>query len=461
MRRIILLLLASFALAEPSHANTTDELMDRVMAKAHIPGAVVAIIRDGKIATIRSYGKANLEYSAPVTPQTPFQIASATKIYTSVLLMRMVDDKKLDLDAPITRYLQDAPATWAAITLRNLATHTSGLKGESIPPGTVATEDALKIAYKAKSIRKPGEDDDYASFDDYTVLQALLERVSGKSFPKLMHDDLFVPAGMTCSMFDKAEDRGPQRVAENVPGRAEYYRWIGDLNQRRWFLYTQYAYASGGVYSCARDMAQLLASLDAGKLLSRKSLQASQAAFTLLSGEKGGFGIGWTAGTYRGHRWSGHSGGPAFSDVMYFPDDHLGIVVFTNQQNLYPQIASLIADEFIKAPRGYAAEGKADDAQSLTASLRKFLEGTAKGQIDRSLLAPAQRGDYADDIDGLGPVWLGVLGPISKLIVMSNTAEPDGTRVRRYRVFFGEHAQAVTVRFDKDGKIMSINPHGD
>jgi CubicO group peptidase (beta-lactamase class C family) len=362
-------LIALSPLVMQAQSSTTDNLTKRLMLQAHIPGAAVAIVRNGKVVSIHSYGMANLEYSTPVTAETPFQIASATKIYTSVLLMRMVEQKKLDLDAPVTRYLHDAPTSWAAITLRNLATHTSGLKGESIPPGTVATEDALKVAYKAKSIRKPGEDDDYASFDDYTVLQALLERVSGKSFPQLMHDELFATAGMTCSMFDKAEDRGPQRVAENVPGRAEYYRWIGNLNQRRWFLYTQYAYASGGVYSCAQDMAHLLALLDSGQILSHKSLQESQAAFTLLNGEKGGFGIGWTAGTYRGHRWAGHSGGPAFSDVMYFPDDHFGIVVLTNQQNLYPQIASLIADEFIKAPDDYAPEAKADDAPSLTVSL--------------------------------------------------------------------------------------------
>jgi len=441
--------------------DPTDDVMHRVMQEAHIAGAAVAIVRDGKIVRISSYGNANVELPSPVTANTPFQIASATKIYSSVLLMRMVEQHKIDLDAPVTKYLPDAPATWASITVRNLATHTSGLEGVRIDAGVVSTADAMKFAVKATVSAKPGERADYASFDDYTVVQYMLEKISGKPFPQLMHDELFAPAGMTCSAFDMAENRGPQRVAENIPGRAEYYRWIGTLNQRRWFLYTQWAYASGGVYSCAHDMATLLAALDAGKILSPASLRESQKPFTLLNGSAGEFGIGWTTGSYRGHRWAGHSGGPAFSDVMYFPDDHLGIVVFTNQQRLYPELASLLADQFITAPASYGTAGKQDDAPNLTAEARAVLQGAAKGAADSSLFAPSQRQDYVADINDLGPVWLGVLGPVTKMLLMSDELGADGARARRYRVFFGDHAQAIRFRFDKDGKVISLNPHGD
>ena len=452
--------LAFSSISLDAQADRIDDLMGRVMRQAHIPGVSVAIVRDGKLVRATSYGVANLEYDVQVTPATPFQIASSSKMYTAALLMRMVEQHKLNLEDAVTKYIPDAPATWSGITVRDLATHTSGLASVQVDPNVVATEDVVRLAFKTKVIAKPGEQARYDSFD-YTMLQYILEKISGKPFAQLMKDELFTPAGMGCSAFDNAEEHGPQRFAENIPGRAEYYRWVGTLNQRRWFLYTKYAYAAGGAYSCVQDMATFLAQIDSGKLLSASSLAVLETPTRLLDGSSAIYGIGWVVGSYRGHRWVGHSGGPAFSDVMYFPDDHLGIVVFTNQQKLHPELASLLADQLIAAPPGYTADGPPDKAPQLTATARKLLEGSANGAVDESLIAPAQREDYVGDLDDVGPAWFGLLGPISRMILASDTMSLEGNRTRRYRVVYGEHVQGITFTFDAVGRIVGLDPEGD
>jgi CubicO group peptidase (beta-lactamase class C family) len=462
MKRTMVLgsLLLYFAASIHAQADNIDRLMQHAMIQAHIPGAAVAVIRNGKVIRTSYYGTANTEYNIPVKPETPFQIASTGKIYTAALLMRMVEEHKLGLDESVTKYVPDAPATWNGITIRNLVSHASGLASVQVDPNVVATADVIRLAFKTPVIAQPGERAQYDSFD-FTMLQYIMEKASGKSFAQLTKDELFAPANMTCSAFDNAEEHGPQRFAIDIPGRAEYYRWLGKFNQRRWFLYTQYAYAAGGVYSCAADMATFLAEIDSGKLLSRSSLAEIETPARMLDGSTAIYGVGWVVGHYRGHRWIGHSGGPAFSDVMYFPDDHLGIVVFTNQQKLHPIFASLIADQFISAPTDYTSSSLPDNAPTLTSSAQKLLEGAAAGALDASLIAPAKRDDYVDDLNDIGPAWFGLFGPVSRMILSSDTTSAEGNRVRRYRVLYGEHVQGMTFTFDKNGKIVDIDPEGD
>ncbi len=444
----------------PARADTLDDTVHRVMQSAHIPGVAVAVMSHGRVTRLSSYGRASLEYDAPVTASTPFEIASAGKIYTAVLLMRLVDSHKIELDAPASRYVSGLPAAWQAITIRNLATHMSGLGAADIRPNTVDTLDAVKQAFSVKVVSPPGRKTDYAGFD-YTLLQLVLETVGGKPFAKLVHDEVVEPAGLQCTAFDNARDLGPQRVADPIPGRADYYRWVDGANQRRWFMYAKYAYAAGGVYSCAADMARLLARIDAGGLLSPSSRAALETPTALPDGGTADFAVGWATGLYRGHRWVGHSGGPAFADVMDFPDDHVGIVVFTNQQKLSPRLAALVADRFIKAPPGYFAPHLVDDAPALTQAARQILAGAAAGKVPANLFAADIGQDFLDDLNDVGPVWVGLFGHLDHLNLETDTVAADGSRTRHYRAIFGSHGVGFDFGFDASGHVISVNSGGD
>jgi CubicO group peptidase (beta-lactamase class C family) len=454
----VIILLA--ATAAPASADEVDELMRRFISDAHIPGAAVAVVRDGRIEKQACYGLANREWELRVGPDTRFQIASATKLFTAVLLMRMVDEGNLRLDDPVTHFIENAPQSWQPITIRHLAEHTSGLAPQSVDTSIVKTADALPILFRAKLEWEPGQHAQYGSWD-FTILQHVLERAGGKPFAELLRDKLLNPLGLESVCFDHATIQDPQRFADDVPRRAEYYRWNGNRNLRCWYLYPQYTYSAGGAFASIEDMAKLIQIVDSGEFISPTATATMWQAPTLSDGTKGSYGIGWVVGTYRRRRCVGHSGGPALCDLVYFPDERLGIVVVTNQKKLYPQLAHLIANLYIPPPESYRSQGIPDDSPRLTSLARELIVQIANGNVDVSLLSAARRGEMATGFNEVGPVWLGMLDPIASFSLLESSQTSDGKRTRRHRILFGQHAQTFTFLFDKEDKISEVSATGD
>ena len=115
----------------------TDAFLRAEMARNHIPGAAVAVIQGGKLVKLQAYGVGNLETGTPVSTDSRFQIASATKLFTSMLLMDQVAQGNIRLDDPVSKYVNDVPASWSAITVRQLASHVSGMA--PVPPNATIT----------------------------------------------------------------------------------------------------------------------------------------------------------------------------------------------------------------------------------------------------------------------------------------------------------------------------------
>src|SRR5829696_1858487 len=195
MQRLSLLLFA-FALigATPLRADPIDDIVREQMAVSHIPGVAVAIVERGKTVKLAGYGEANLEWPSSVDVNTRFQLASATKLFTGVLLMRLVERRALSLDEPVARFFDGAPADWRRITVRQLANHSSGLPEDlgTPAPKTVA---AIVAAAMARPLAyEPGAEERYG-FTDFVVLRAILEKVSGKPLPTLLNDEIAAPLG--------------------------------------------------------------------------------------------------------------------------------------------------------------------------------------------------------------------------------------------------------------------------
>ncbi|QWP79475.1 beta-lactamase family protein [Lysobacter sp. K5869] len=124
------------------------------MTEQRIPGLQLAVVKDGRIVLSESYGYANVENKVPVTPKTRFPLNSATKAFTGVALMQLAQDGRVDLDAPASRYLDDLPAAWRAIRVRQLLGYTSGLPDLVDPRDSIvgATETAWQ-AVKARPLK--------------------------------------------------------------------------------------------------------------------------------------------------------------------------------------------------------------------------------------------------------------------------------------------------------------------
>src|SRR5690349_5201628 len=116
-----------------------DAYVERLMARRHVPGASVAVVKDGKLVLSRGYGLANVELGVPATEDTVYQLASVTKTFTATAIMMLVQDGKLSLDDKITERLPDLPSAWAGVTVRHLLNHTSGIKSYTAVEGFAKT----------------------------------------------------------------------------------------------------------------------------------------------------------------------------------------------------------------------------------------------------------------------------------------------------------------------------------
>jgi CubicO group peptidase (beta-lactamase class C family) len=437
------------ALAGPTPPDAIDEYVRAQMAKNHIPAVSVGVVRDGTVRTLRSYGVANIEWDAAATDDTRYQLASATKPFTGLLLLQLVEQGRLALDDSITRFFPEAPAAWQPITVRHLATHTSGLK-----EAEGATADAIVAAAMRQTLaHAPGTSSAYG-FTDYVVLAAILEKVTGKAYADLLRDSLAAPLSMTATGFDNATADGPIRTADVLPRRAAVYRWEKGTQRRFDFLYGITGYAAGGLYTSAADLARLFSALEQGRLLKPSSLQEMWSRARLPAGE-GEFGIGWVVGRRQGRRTVGHSGGPALADLLYFPDDGVAVAVLLNQQNMFPYLAEGIAD--ILLPPGTLPPPIADSDPALTRRLRAVLASAGEGNVNADEIAEPARAQLVATLREQGPIVVGMLDPIEDLVLVEERREP-GRWTRKYRVMFGRSARYWSFDITPEGKIASLRP---
>src|SRR6476620_6176202 len=117
---------SSIALAQDHVQSRIDSVVKAEMARQKIPGVAVAVVKGGEVMLAKGFGEANVEHHVPVTPETVFESGSVGKQFTSTAVMLLVQDGKIALTDPITKYFPKAPASWQGITVRHLLTHTSG-----------------------------------------------------------------------------------------------------------------------------------------------------------------------------------------------------------------------------------------------------------------------------------------------------------------------------------------------
>jgi CubicO group peptidase (beta-lactamase class C family) len=356
-----------------------DATIAQVMSRMHVPGMALVVVRDGKVVKQGAYGVASEELGTPVTASTRFQIASATKVLTGTLVMQLVQEQVIALDAPVQRYLPDAPPAWESITIAQLAAHASGIPDAGIleTPHSSTIEAVSAALAKQPLAFVPGTKAVYG-LSDIVVLTRVIEKVTGKGYEELLRSRL----GLQCTGFDHVRDDGPTQRADVIPGRVGVYRWEGDHQSTAEYFYPMWAYHSGGAFACAGDLARWAIAMDQGKLLSPASEQLAATQFKLADGRASEFGVVFAAGTIGGHRSYGHPGGPALGDIVRLPDEKLTVVVLSNQKALYPNTASVIAQLYLPKPVLPAAIREAPE-------LRAKLEQAEPSQI--AALPPLDR----------------------------------------------------------------------
>jgi len=298
-RALALCALGAFALAQtPAHAAPAAPSTDKARAaamdalllhyfKPDHPGAAVLVQQNGTVLFSRGYGLASLELRVPVKADTVFHVASVSKQFTAAAILRLAEQGKLDIAAPVSRYLADTPPAWAGITIEHLLTHTSGIDNLFNDPRfrQRVREDftpSQLLAYAAKSelIAAPGARHQYASVN-YSILGMVVAKLSGMPYDSYVSEQFLKPLGMTHTHFD--EEHGV------IAGQAAPYE-EGPIPAH--FISPSIGYAAGSFFSSNADMALWSEALAAGKVLSKTSVAAMNTAFKTTDGRDTHYGYG-------------------------------------------------------------------------------------------------------------------------------------------------------------------------
>jgi CubicO group peptidase (beta-lactamase class C family) len=261
-------------------AKTFAKFVQDYAEARHFNGSI-RVEEDGKPLFNGSFGIADRAFKVACTDDTKYKIASITKAFTSVLVLQLVEDKKIDLDQPIRAYLPNYSGEGAdSIKIRMLLNHTSGLPNadaayKSVPDALAhgmphyqlpATPDQLiDRYYSGKLLSQPGKVFSYNNAD-YILLGRIIEAVTGKPFEQVLHDRILGPLGL--------HDTGLLRQREIVLRLAPSYftpekgaPLINDMP-----VYTENWFAAGGMYSTTDDLMTFANALYGGKLISAASL---------------------------------------------------------------------------------------------------------------------------------------------------------------------------------------------
>ena len=333
----------------PSAAQTPDTLpADRaakieaaiitLMTSKKIPGLSVAVVSDNQVRWQKGYGMADLENSVPAKAATVYRIASVAKPITAVAVMQLVERGKLDLDAPIQKYVPTFPGKPWPITTRQLLGHLSGIRNykQNEFPNQYDNTRLYSSLTEALSIFK----DDPLDFEPltkfsyttygYTLLGAVIEGASGMSYLDYMRENVFKPAKMGHTKADNVYDIIPNRARGYAP--KVYGQFDGNLRNAA-LADTSYKIPAGGLVSTVEDLANFAIAVQDGTLVKKETFQQMSRSQSTRDGKQSPYGLGWFIdgiGNRKGVVWHGGVQQGATSVLFLLPEERIAVVILTN-----------------------------------------------------------------------------------------------------------------------------------
>ena len=405
--------------ASPSQASRAAQeiaaFVRSEMRERQIPGLQLAVIQGGKVVLKRNFGLASLQYQVPVTDASLFSINSATKAFAGVAVMQLVQQGKIDLSAPIGKYLAGLPSSWQAVTVTQLLNHTSGLpdvldqrSGKLVGPQP-DDADAAWTAVQALPVEaQPGERFRYNQ-TNYVLLAQLIERQSSQPFVSFIQRRQFDVAGMPHSGFGDAKDVVANKASSYVLDRGGngYRNVIED--------FPVFMRAGAGINSNAGELANWLIALQSGRLLAPASLARLWQPTSLNDGKPAPWALGWPSIGRDGHRAVAGIGG-ARSAFYVYPDDGLAVIILSNLTGGQPeQLIDTVAGFYLPAlrqQRGGAYAAHLLRQQAASAGFDGLDKKLAAIRRQQGLSAPTE-----DDLNAWGYRLLGRQQPKQALAV--------------------------------------------
>jgi CubicO group peptidase (beta-lactamase class C family) len=350
-----------------------DAWMAEQLAAWEVPGAAVAVVRDGEVVLAKGYGLRDVAAGLPATADTQFAIGSATKAFTATVLATLADEGELDWDEPVRTYLPDFALSEDVyserVTPRDLVSHRTGLPRHDLV--WYGSDLSRKELYERLRHLEPSEDLRAAwQYQNLMFMTAghLAGEIAGSDWETLVRERIFAPLGMTGSNFSvdamaRTADHatGYEKTDEDDDGVDEIepmpYRRIDAVGP------------AGSINSSAAEMARWVelqlgaGTVDGTRVISPSALAPLHQPLMVVPGGLFAalfkqpempylmYGMGWFVQPYRGHEMVHHGGNiDGFSArVTFLPNDGLGVVVLTNLNGTsLPTVATLdLLDRFL------------------------------------------------------------------------------------------------------------------
>jgi CubicO group peptidase (beta-lactamase class C family) len=366
--------------------------IDRVFARFDqtSPGCAVGLARDGKPLYTHGYGLANLEYRVPLTDSTVLESGSVAKQFTASALVLLQTDGKLSLDDDIRKYLPEVPDFGHVITIRNLLTHTSGLRDqwgllgiEGLGPGTQVHSPltTLDLIAHQKMLNFPPGSAYLYSNSGYALAGLIVQRVSGKTLNTFTQERLFHPLGMT-------HTRWRDDFTEIVPNRATAYSGTAGNGYHTDMPFTNMV-GNGGVLSTMRDLLVWNENLDNPTVGGPSYVQAMETRMRLTNGRTITYALGLEVSEYDGVREVSHSGSTAGyrTFLARYPEQHVSVAVWCNYAGANPTALShQVVDLVLTKPQRAAAQAGAPAAHLAKEEIARW-QGTYRDRFSDQMIA--------------------------------------------------------------------------
>ena len=354
----ILFLAVTFSTCLCQNNNDIKEKLHEYMTRSEKNGfsGVLLVAKQGEIILSQGYGLADRERNIPITSQTVFTTGSITKQFTGAAILKLQMMGKLNVSDPITEYFKDVPEDKKAITLHHLLTHTAGFPGaiggdfESI-----LRDDFINLAMDAELNHPPGERYEYSNVG-FSLLGAIIEIITGKTYEAFLHESLFQPAGMMKTGY-QIPKWDSDELAHGYRGENDW----GTLLDKPWAEDGPYWHlrANGGILSTVEDLYKWHLVLEQDEILDEKAKKMYYSPH-VREGEQAEsfYGYGWVIFTTpRNTRLIAHNGGNMIfaADFLRYVDEDVVIIIMSNTAGksairISPDIARIVFGYEYKLP---------------------------------------------------------------------------------------------------------------
>ncbi|MBD3415327.1 MAG: serine hydrolase [Candidatus Aminicenantes bacterium] len=315
-----------------------EQYVEQRMPTDQIPGLSIGFMKND-FTWAKGFGYSDLENKVKAKPQSSYRMASVSKTFTAIAVLKLMEEGRIDLDEQVQIYVPYFPKKKWPVTIRQVLGHLGGISHykdydiEGHFKNHMNTKQAISVFKDFELVAEPGTEYNYSSYG-FNLLGAVIEEASGQSYGDYITENIFQPLGMTDSRMESSEDL--------IPHRVQGYRLINSEIKNSEFVDISSRFAAGGTRSTVIDLLKYGKGICEEKILQPETWNMIFSTMATAEGQSTWYGMGWSVSPLKGHFRVGHSGSQpeTRTQLLIFPTENFAIAAGTNLEraNLMPYV---------------------------------------------------------------------------------------------------------------------------